>query len=205
MTRPVSLVVRSADLVLRDGVTAQFRGRSEVRVVALDDEAEVGVIVADELDREALTACRCFLRHDPDRHVVAVVSQLDDRALLEGYEAGASGFVRRREAAPERLVAVALAVARGEVTVPPDLVGGILTHLSRLQSGDRAGFIDLGLSPREADVLRLASQGLETSEIARRLAYSERTVKGVVRDVTTRLQLRNRTHAVAYAVKHGLI
>jgi DNA-binding NarL/FixJ family response regulator len=199
------LVVRSTDLVLRDGVTAQFRGRSEVHLAARDDEARVGVVVADELDRDALTACRCFLRNDRDRHVVVVVSQLDDRALLEGYEAGASGFVRRQEAVPERLVTVVLAVARGEVTVPPDLVGGILTHLSRLQSGDRAGTTSTGLSPREADVLRLASQGLETSEIARRLSYSERTVKGVVRDVTTRLQLRNRTHAVAYAVKHGLI
>jgi DNA-binding NarL/FixJ family response regulator len=199
------LVVRSNDQVLRDGVTAQFRGRSEVVLAQRADDAQVGVIVADDLDREALTACRCFLRNDRERHVVVVVSQLDDRALLAGYEAGASGFVRRREAAPERLVAVTLAVARGEVTVPPDLVGGILTHLSRLQSGDRSGTSTLGLSPREADVLRLASQGLETSEIARRLSYSERTVKGVVRDITTRLQLRNRTHAVAYAVKHGLI
>jgi DNA-binding NarL/FixJ family response regulator len=199
------LVVRSTDHVLRDGVTAQFRGRSEVVLAQRSEVAQVGVVVADELDREALTACRCFLRTDPERHVVVVVSKLDDRALLEGYEAGASGFVRRREAAPERLVAVVLAVARGEVTVPPDLVGGILTHLSRLQSGDRGGTLKVGLSPREADVLRLASQGLETSEIALRLSYSERTVKGVVRDITTRLQLRNRTHAVAYAVKHGLI
>jgi len=205
VTRPVPLIVRSTDPVLRDGVTAQFRGRSEVSVAAREDDARVGVVVADELDREALTACRCFLRSDGERRVVVVVSHLDDHALLAGYDAGASGFVRRREAVPERLVTVVLAVARGEVTVPPDLVGGILTHLSRLQSGDRAGTTSVGLSPREADVLRLASQGLETSEIAERLAYSERTVKGVVRDITTRLQLRNRTHAVAYAVKHGLI
>ena len=38
-----------------------------------------------------------------------------------------------------------------------------------------------------------------------RVAYSERTVKNVLHDLTTRLQLRNRTHAVAYAVREGLI
>jgi DNA-binding NarL/FixJ family response regulator len=54
-------------------------------------------------------------------------------------------------------------------------------------------------------VLRLVADGLDTTEIARRMAYSERTVKNVIHDVTTRLNLRNRSHAVAYAVREGLI
>ena len=62
-----------------------------------------------------------------------------------------------------------------------------------------------GLAPREVEVLRLLADGLDTSEIAHQLAYSERTVKNVVHDVTTRLQLRNRSHAVAYALREGLI
>ena len=62
-----------------------------------------------------------------------------------------------------------------------------------------------GLAAREVEVLRLVADGCDTSEIARRLAYSERTVKNVLHDVTTRLQLRNRSHAVAYAVREGLI
>jgi DNA-binding NarL/FixJ family response regulator len=54
-------------------------------------------------------------------------------------------------------------------------------------------------------VLRLVAEGHDTSEIADQLCYSERTVKNVLHDITTRLQLRNRTHAVAYAVREGLI
>ena len=61
------------------------------------------------------------------------------------------------------------------------------------------------LSSREADVLRLVAEGRDTSEIAEELCYSERTVKNVLHDLTTRLQLRNRTHAVAYALREGLI
>ena len=61
------------------------------------------------------------------------------------------------------------------------------------------------LSPREVEVLKLVADGFNTREIATRLAYSERTVKNVLHDVTNRLQLRNRSHAVAYAVRQGLI
>jgi DNA-binding NarL/FixJ family response regulator len=62
-----------------------------------------------------------------------------------------------------------------------------------------------GLSAREADILRLVADGLDTNEIATSLSYSERTVKNVLHDVTSRLQLRNRSHAVAYALRQGMI
>ena len=62
-----------------------------------------------------------------------------------------------------------------------------------------------GLATREIEVLRLVADGFGTSEIAHQLSYSERTVKNVLHDITTRLQLRNRSHAVAYALRQGLI
>jgi DNA-binding CsgD family transcriptional regulator len=62
-----------------------------------------------------------------------------------------------------------------------------------------------GLSAREADVLRLAADGLDTGEIAVKLSYSKRTVVNIMHDVTSRFQLSNRTHAVAYAIREGLI
>jgi DNA-binding NarL/FixJ family response regulator len=61
------------------------------------------------------------------------------------------------------------------------------------------------LTTRECDVLRLMADGLSTREVARRMAYSERTIKNILQDLTTRLQLRNRTQAVAYAVRQGWI
>ena len=49
------------------------------------------------------------------------------------------------------------------------------------------------------------ADGLSTREVASQLAYSERTVKAVIQELTTRLYLRNRAHAVAYAVRNGWI
>ena len=62
-----------------------------------------------------------------------------------------------------------------------------------------------GLTEREAAVLRLLADGYDTAEVGRRLFYSERTVKNIIHDVTSRLELRNRAHAVAYAIREGLI
>ena len=61
------------------------------------------------------------------------------------------------------------------------------------------------LRARELDVLALVADGLSTREVARTLAYSERTIKNILQDLTTRFGLRNRTQAVAWALRNGLI
>jgi len=105
------------------------------------------------------------------------------------------------------MVRTIVKVASGDGEVPADLLGRLLEQVGRLQRQVLAprGLTFTGLTPRETDVLRLVADGLDTSEIASRMCYSERTVKNVLHDLTTRLQLKNRTHAVAYAVREGLI
>ena len=61
------------------------------------------------------------------------------------------------------------------------------------------------MTERELNVLRPLAEGLDTAEVSGQLFYSERTVKNIIHDITSRLELRNRTHAVAYAIKAGLI
>ncbi|MBN8883306.1 MAG: response regulator transcription factor, partial [Salana multivorans] len=91
--------------------------------------------------------------------------------------------------------------------VPPDLLGHLLDQVGSLQRQvlRPMGLTFTGLTTREVDVLRLIADGFDTAEIARNLNFSERTVKNVLHDITTRLQLRNRPHAVAYALREGLI
>lgn len=62
-----------------------------------------------------------------------------------------------------------------------------------------------GLAPRETEVLRLIAEGLDTRRISEKLAYSERTVKNILHGLMTRLQLNNRAHAVAHALREGYI
>jgi DNA-binding NarL/FixJ family response regulator len=115
--------------------------------------------------------------------------------------------LRRREASPEVLARAVVAAANGDGTLAPDLIGRLLNQVSRLQQDvlTPRGIGPDGLSSREREVLKLLADGLGTNEIASELAYSERTIKNVIHDVTTRLNLRNRSHAVAYAVKAGIV
>jgi DNA-binding NarL/FixJ family response regulator len=200
--------VHASDPVSATGVTGELRQRPEVLVVdeADSETARVAVVVADEVDQATVRAVRAIQR-DGCRRVVMVVTRLDDASLLAAVEAGACGILRRSEAVADRVVESVLTAARGDGSVPPDLLGRLLDQMSRLQRQVLAprGLSLSGFTDRELDVLRLLSEGWDTSEIAAKLSYSERTVKNVIHDITARLHLRNRSHAVAYAVRQGLI
>jgi DNA-binding NarL/FixJ family response regulator len=89
----------------------------------------------------------------------------------------------------------------------PRLVGQLMTQVYRLQNQVLAprGIQVSGLSQRESEVLRLIALGMEVSEIADKLSYSERTIKNTLHDVLSRFQMKNRTQAVAFAIREGLI
>jgi len=203
----IRVYVYAADPISQAGLASQLRARPEVQVVDDDvDRAEVAIVVSDEVDEEAARTVRAIQRNGIPR-VVLVVTRLDDAGMIGGIEAGACGLLRRSEANPERLVESILAAGAGDGSVPSDLLGRLLEHVGRLQRQvlSPRGLTLTGLTEREIEVLRLVADGYDTSEIAGQLAYSERTIKNVIHDVTARLNLRNRSHAVAYAMRNGLI
>jgi DNA-binding NarL/FixJ family response regulator len=202
----VAIRVYARDPVSYAGVASQLRPRPEVTLVeSRDEQAEVAVVVADGVDEETVQMLRSAQRGSC--RSVLVVTHIDDAGLAAAVEAGVAGLVRRAEATPERLAMAVCAAARGEGSVPGDLLGRLLAQVGRLQRQllNPRGLTLNGMSTREIEILRLVSEGLDTAEIAGKLCYSERTVKNALHDVTSRLQLRNRSHAVAYALKQGLI
>jgi DNA-binding NarL/FixJ family response regulator len=202
----VPTYVQARDPISQAGVAAQLRMRPEIRVVDRPDEAAVAVVIADTADENTTREMRA-MRKDGRPRLMLVATTVDDAALVAAAEAGVAGLLRRSDAGAEMLVRTIIKVASGEGEVPSDLLGRLLEQVGRLQRQVLAprGLTFTGLTPRETQVLRLVADGFDTGEIALRMCYSERTVKNVLHDLTTRLQLRNRTHAVAYAVREGLI
>ncbi len=200
-----SVYVYAADPISRAGLAAQLRPRPEVSVLDNPDQAVVALVVADALDDGAVQTLRRLQRNGC--RTVLVTADLDEKGLAAAVEAGIAGMVRRSDASPERLAHAVCAAARGEGTVPPDLLGKLLDQVGRLQRQvlHPRGLSFTGLSHREIEILRLVADGDDTAEIAHKLCYSQRTIKNSLHDVTTRLQLRNRSHAVAYALRMGLI
>ena len=106
------------------------------------------------------------------------------------------------------LVGVVRLAAAGDGSVPPDLLGRLLREVGRVQRQvlTPRGLSFTGLSKREIDVLPSRRGWLRHRRDRTHISsYSERTIKNVIHDVTTRLQLRNRSQAVAYAMREGLI
>jgi DNA-binding NarL/FixJ family response regulator len=200
--------VKAEDPVSRAGVASQLLIQPDVRV--LDEEhladADLAIVVVDRFTEAVAAGVRRLRQRGPER-VVLVASQLDDGALLLAIESGVAGIVHRTDATPDALMAAAATVAAGDGALPSDLVGRLLTSVSRLQHGALSprGLNHAALTEREIDVLRLVAEGCDTGEIATQLSYSERTIKGILHDVTSRLGLRNRAHAVAYAIREGVL
>jgi DNA-binding NarL/FixJ family response regulator len=195
------------DPISESGVSAQLRPRPEIILTdTIDNQVSVAVAIADMVDDAALRLVR-ELRGRGAKQVILVVASVDDKDLLTAIGAGVCGVVRRVEATPERLVkAIGHAEAKGGV-LSPQLVGQLINQVSRLQNQvlTPRGIRISGLSDRESEVLRLIALGLEVSEIAEKLSYSERTIKNTLHDVLSRFQMRNRTQAVAFAIREGMI
>ncbi|MFI5259981.1 MAG: LuxR C-terminal-related transcriptional regulator [Candidatus Limnocylindrales bacterium] len=200
----VSLV--GADPLTRAGIEARLGHRPDIVLTpAPTPDGGVTVIVADEADAAAIHAIRTAPIFGV-RRVILLVGRVDDTGLLAAVEAGVSGIVRRNSDAPILELAIRQAAA-GDGTLPPDLLGRLLAQVGRLQRQvlSPRGLTLGGLTEREVAVLRLIADGHDTAEVGRELFFSERTVKNIIHDVTTRFELRNRAHAVAYAIREGLI
>jgi DNA-binding NarL/FixJ family response regulator len=204
----VPMAVHAEDPILRVGITYQLRPRPEVELLGRDEaeRAVVSLVVVDRMDEAAVGLLRVLQRSGKTR-VGLVVGRFEQNGLQAVVECGVAAVLRRADADPDRLVNMVVALARGEGVLPGDLLGRLLEQVGRLQRKvlDPHGLTLSTLSAREAEMLRLVADGLDTAEIASKMSYSERTVKNVLYELTTRLQLRNRAHAVGYALRNGLI
>lgn len=208
MGRRVAIYVCSDDPLSQAGLSTQLHTQPELELVnasALGADT-VAVVAADELN-EATLRLLSSLNKQGCHRVVLVINKLDDNLLFRAIDAGVCAIVRRSEATATRLAQLAVRAAAGEAVLPSDVQSRLLRQVSRLQHHVLMplGLSHAGLSEREVRVLRLVADGLDTHQIASELCYSERTVKVILHDVINRFQLRNRSHAVAYALREGLI
>lgn len=167
---------------------------------------EVLVLVADVVDEGVLRELR-YISRSTSAQAALLVTDIDETQIVSAAENGLAAVALRADATPEHLVYFISGAATGAGHLPPQLVGRLLGEIGRLQAEvlKPRGIHSTGLTAREVDVLRLVAEGCDTADIASRLAFSERTIKHVLTGFMNRLQLRNRSHAVAYALRQGFI
>jgi DNA-binding NarL/FixJ family response regulator len=110
---------------------------------------------------------------------------------LRALKAGAMGYLMKATLRRDLLETIR-AVHSGQRRVPAEVASELAEHA-----------MDDALTEREIDVLKLIAKGCSNKVVANRLAISEDTVKGHVRNILSKLGASDRTHAVTIAVKRG--
>jgi DNA-binding NarL/FixJ family response regulator len=161
-----------------------------------EQDPDVVVVDVGLGDESGIALTRDLLAEDPDRRVVLYTGSSDVELLLQGLDSGARGYALK-EGAPSELMDAIHAVADGGSYVDPRLRPSLLSH--------RATQRTKALSARERQITQLLAEGLTGEEVAERLVLSSETVKTHIRNAMTKLEARNRVHAIAIALRNGLI
>ncbi|MER7577918.1 response regulator transcription factor [Streptomyces sp. NPDC126514] len=207
MTTQIPVFVHAEDPLSEAGLMATLRAHPQILVVTQNGIGDHTVMVGtcEEVGDRRLRALRRMNQLGCQR-IVLITDTLAEEELLGAIHAGVCAVLRRAEATGSRLTQSVVRAAEGEGVLPRDLLGQLLQQVAHLrQHAKTSAARRPGLSEREVLVLSLVAEGHDTREIARKLCYSERTVKNVLHDVTSRFNLKNRTQAVAYALRQGLI
>ena len=204
----VEVAVRSSDPVTEVGAVTILAGCSQLRVLGDTERERAAVIViVEEFAGDEVFAFLREMHVESRPYCVLVTDHFRTADLMTAIECGVVAVLPRRETGDADLVSVVLAVSRGAAYFSPSLQGTLLSQLERMRRDvlEPNGLTLSGLASRERDVLRLVADGLGTEEIAIELAYSERTVKNVLHGLMTRFGLNTRAHAVAFAMRAGVI
>lgn len=151
-----------------------------------------------------LEATRAIKAEFPDVKVVIVTVSENDDDLFEAIKGGAEGYFLKGMS--EQELAEALThVSAGEPALSPALAAKILDEFTRMSSKPvRPTRPEEELTERELEVLRLVAEGATNREIGEALFISENTVGFHMKHILSKLHLKNRAHAAAYAIRAGL-
>ena len=129
----------------------------------------------------------------PQARVVVLTTSDGDAEVQRALRAGAAGYILKSSPQEELLMAIR-SVHAGKRCVPAEVATRLAEHLG-----------DDELTVRELDVLRLIRDGSKNKEIAARLEISEATVNFHIKNIVSKLQANDRTHAVMIAIRRGML
>jgi DNA-binding NarL/FixJ family response regulator len=207
----IPVAVLGNDQITREGAAAKLAACQEVEVLAPDQHhrAEVILILANALTDGVLSTLERSSRESGGRRpsIVLVANEFREDRIVRAIKYGLVSVLYRQDTSFERIVSAITGAYSGRAELPNTVLRYVLDQLKSIQNNVLAprGLTVSGLSDREVDVFRLLAEGFDTAEVALKLNYSERTVKNVIHGAVTRLKLRNRTHAVAYALRSGVL
>lgn len=154
--------------------------------------------------RNGLEATRAIKTLLPETTIVMLTVSDDEADLFEAIKSGAEGYLLKNLREQE-FAEFLLRLERGEALMSQGLAQKLLAEFARLKTAESREQLLQQLSDREQEVLRLVASGATNREVAEALFISENTVAFHMKNILTKLHLRNRAEVTRWAVEHGLL
>jgi DNA-binding NarL/FixJ family response regulator len=213
---PLRVAIVDDHQMVLDGLRAMLAAYSDqVEIVgeATEPELAIKIITGQEPDitlldirlrgSSGLDLCAEIRKRQPACKVVFLTVYDDEQYLYQALRLGAVGFLLKRVRGAE-LVDHLQRIHQGEILIDPSLAAKVAVAVAHVRGGEFWPGARLGLTQRESDVLALMVAGLSNRAIAGRLSVSEETVKTHARGVYRKLDVPDRSGAVAAALREGV-
>ena len=139
----------------------------------------------------------------PQTAVIILTGHEEDEHVFEGIKAGAQGYLLK-DSEPEDLARAIHTVYAGDTIIAPDLAQKMLMTFEHSRSRSHQ-LAPPPLTERELEVIKALAQGMSDRQIANSLGISEKTVRNHTSNIYRKLHIFDRTQAVIYAVREGVI
>jgi two-component system NarL family response regulator len=203
MNNPIRIFLVDDHPSLRAGLAAILESQPDLKVVAeagsgreaIESTIPADVYVVDLRmpDGDGVETIKQLIARDPATKVLVLTTYDNEEDIFQALEAGARGYLLK-DTTKEELVEAVRQVNLGERCLPQHIASRLADRLIRPC-----------LSPREMDVLRLVCRGRSNKEMAAAMFISEETVKSHMKSLFMKLNVHDRTEAVAVAFQRGLI
>ncbi len=214
MSERTTILIADDHALVRQGIRAFLDTQPDLEVLGEAENGAQAVQMAAQLipdvvlmdllmpGMDGVEATRQIRRASPRTQVVILTSYHEDEHIFPAIRAGALSYVLK-DLGPRELADVVRKASRGEAVLHPQVAARVIQELQGAHRAEVNPFTEL--TDREMEVLRLIAAGMSNQAIADQLVLSEKTVKGHVSNILSKLHLADRTQAAVYAWKEGIV